>query len=131
MGRIYKYDDTWRKCQVEYGIKARDGGLRLGEMERDAVIAHGMAKFLKERLMDCSDAYSTYVCGLCGMFARREDSRKNQPTPGPDDIYYCPMCNNYSDIHQIMIPYAFKLMIQELMAMNVAPRIRVQKHLIV
>ena len=34
-------------------------------MERDAVIAHGMAKFLKERLMDCSDAYSTYVCGIC------------------------------------------------------------------
>jgi DNA-directed RNA polymerase II subunit RPB2 len=99
--------------------------------ERDAVIAHGMAKFLKERLMDCSDAYSTYVCGQCGMFARREDSRLNKDRPGPDDVYYCPMCNNYTDVHQIMIPYAFKLMIQELMAMNIAPRIRVQKHLIV
>ncbi len=109
--------------------RSKDGGLRLGEMERDALIAHGVAKFLKERLMDCSDPYSTYVCGICGLFARREDSRKNLPTPGPDDTHYCPMCNNYSDIHQIMIPYAFKLMIQELMAMNIAPRIRVQKHL--
>lgn len=98
-------------------------------MERDAVIAHGMAKFLKERLMDCADAYTTHVCGICGMFARREDSRNNQPFPGPDDTYYCPMCNNYSDIHQIMIPYAFKLMLQELMAMTIAPRIRVHKHI--
>ena len=103
----------------------------MGEMEKDAVVAHGMAKFLKERLMDCSDPYSTHVCGICGMFARREENRKNRPEPGPDDIFYCPMCNNYSDIHQIMIPYAFKLMLQELMAMNIAPRIRVQKHLIV
>ena len=111
--------------------RSRDGGLRLGEMERDAIIAHGLAKFLKERFMDCADAYSTYVCGKCGMFARREDSRYNEPKPGPDDVYYCPMCDNYTDIHQIMIPYAFKLMLQELMAMNIAPRIRVQKHLIV
>jgi len=111
--------------------RSRDGGLRLGEMERDAVIAHGLAKFLKERLMDCADAYSTHVCGRCGMFARREDSRHNEPKPGPDDVYYCPMCDNYTDIHQIMIPYAFKLMLQELMAMNIAPRVRVQKHLIV
>lgn len=111
--------------------RSKDGGLRLGEMERDAVIAHGLAKFLKERLMDCSDAYSTYICGKCGMFARREDSRHNEPKPGVDDVYYCPMCDNYTDIHKIMIPYAFKLMLQELLAMNIMPRIRVQKHLIV
>jgi DNA-directed RNA polymerase beta subunit len=65
------------------------------------------------------------------MFARREDSRYNKPEPGPDDVYYCPMCNNYSDIHQIALPYAFKLMLQELLAMCIAPRIVVQKHLIV
>lgn len=96
-------------------------------MERDAVTAHGMAKLLKERLMDCSDAYTTHLCGNCGLFARREESRHNKPTPSPTDIFYCPMCKNYNDIHKIMIPYAFKLMIQELMAMNIAPRLRVQK----
>jgi DNA-directed RNA polymerase II subunit RPB2 len=109
--------------------RAREGGLRLGEMERDALVAHGMAKLLKEKLMDCSDAYSTYVCGQCGLFARREESRHNQDRPGPEDVYYCHKCKNYNDIHKIMIPYAFKLMIQELMAMCIAPRIRVQKNL--
>jgi DNA-directed RNA polymerase beta subunit len=105
--------------------RSRDGGLRLGEMERDAIIAHGMAKFLKERLMECSDQYHTFVCGRCGLFARREDSRNNQPFPDVDDVYYCSTCNNYTDIHQIQIPYAFKLMIQELLAMSIAPRIRI------
>lgn len=98
-------------------------------MERDAVIAHGMAKFLKERLMDCADAYSTYICGKCGLFARREKSKFIKPTPEPDDIYYCPPCKNYNDIHMIAIPYSFKLMVQECMAMNIAPRIRVQKQI--
>lgn len=101
----------------------------MGEMERDAVAAHGMAKFLKERLMDCSDAYTTYVCGVCGLFARREESRKNKSYPTETDIFHCPKCKNYNDIHKIMIPYAFKLMIQELMAMCIAPRIRVQKNI--
>lgn len=109
--------------------RARDGGLRLGEMERDALIAHGMAKFLKERLMECSDAYSTYVCGECGLFARREESRNNRDRPEPTDVYFCPICKNYNDIHKVMIPYAFKLMIQELMAMCIAPRIRVKKQI--
>ena len=110
--------------------RAREGGLRLGTMERDAVIAHGMALFLKERLMDVSDAYSTYVCGICGLFARRKDNKNNKRIPSKNDVYYCPSCdNNHHDIHKIMIPYAFKLMVQELMAMTIAPRIRVQKEL--
>jgi DNA-directed RNA polymerase beta subunit/intein/homing endonuclease len=110
--------------------RSKDGGLRFGEMERDAVIAHGMAKFLKERLFDCADPYSTRVCGKCGMFARREEYRKNQPSPGPNDVWHCPMCFNYTDIHEIMIPYAFKLMIQELLSMNIAPRIIVEKSIV-
>jgi DNA-directed RNA polymerase II subunit RPB2 len=109
--------------------RARDGGGRFGEMEQQAIVAHGMAKFLKERLIDCSDAYSTYVCGQCGLFARREESRYNKYRPQPTDVYYCPMCKNYNDIHKVMIPYAFKLMIQELLAMCIAPRIRIQKQI--
>lgn len=101
-------------------------------MERDAVIAHGTAKFLKERLMDVSDAYSTYICGECGLFARRKEDKLNKRIPTKTDIYYCPSCINADkkyDVHKIMIPYAFKLMIQELMAMTIAPRIRVQKEI--
>jgi DNA-directed RNA polymerase II subunit RPB2 len=124
------FNESRRKCLDEKGISARDGGLRLGTMERDAVIAHGMAKFLKERLMDVSDAYSTYVCGKCGLFARRKEKNKNKRIPTKTDVFYCPSCdNNTNDIHKIMIPYAFKLMVQELMAMTIAPRIRVQKEL--
>jgi DNA-directed RNA polymerase II subunit RPB2 len=105
--------------------RSRDGGLRLGEMERDAVAAHGLSKFLKERLLDNSDAYSTYVCGECGLFAQRANRRNNKKFPTADDVYFCPQCDNYNNIHKVRIPYAFKLMIQELMSMCIAPRIRV------
>ena len=96
-------------------------------MEKDSVAGHGMAKFLKEKLMDNSDAFSTYVCGKCGLFAQRAARRVNQKHPQPTDIYFCPQCDNYNDIHKVMIPYAFKLLIQELMSMCIAPRIRVEK----
>jgi DNA-directed RNA polymerase II subunit RPB2 len=109
--------------------RSRDGGLRLGTMERDAVISHGMARFLKERLMDVSDIYSTYVCGMCGLFARRLKTTRSTREPKDNDIYYCHSCKNYHDIHKVIIPYAFKLMVQELLAMNIAPRIRIQKEL--
>jgi DNA-directed RNA polymerase beta subunit len=98
-------------------------------MERDVIIAHGMAKFLKERLMDCSDPHMVRVCGICGMFARREESRNNKTKPSRTDVWFCPPCENYNDVHAVMIPYAFKLMIQELKAMCIAPRIRVKKNL--
>jgi DNA-directed RNA polymerase II subunit RPB2 len=96
-------------------------------MERDSIAAHGLAFLLKEKLMDNSDAYSTYVCGKCGLFAQRANKRDNKKYPQSTDIYFCKQCENYNDIHKIMIPYAFKLMIQELMSMCIAPRIRVEK----
>ena len=107
--------------------RSRDGGLRMGEMERDALIAHGMSKFILDKMLYNSDVYSTYVCGICGLFAIREVTRNSSNKPHPNDIYKCPMCKNYHDIHKIVIPYAFKLMIQELMAMNILARIRVKK----
>ncbi len=101
--------------------RTREGGLRLGEMERDSLIAHGVSLFLKERLVDCSDSYSCYVCGTCGFFASR---LKN------NDVYHCQPCNNTTDISRVIIPYAFKLLVQELAAMNIAARIRVKKDII-
>jgi len=100
-------------------------------MERDALVAHGMSVFLKERLMDDSDAYTVHVCDICGLFAqralRKENiiSAKRQPTDA--DIYHCEKCQNYSNISKVMIPYAFKLLIQELLAMNIAARIVTKK----
>lgn len=101
--------------------------LRLGEMEKDAVLAHGLALFLKEKLMDTSDAYSTFVCDTCGLFAQRLVRKGNQSHTSNRDVYYCPSCNNYNEISKIMIPYAFKLLIQELMSIDIATRIRIKK----
>ena len=93
-------------------------------MERDALIAHGLSKFLKEKLLDNSDAYITYVCNKCGLFAQRFERPENKSYTTDEDTYYCPACENSYEISKVRIPYAFKLFLQELMALNIAPRIR-------
>ena len=107
--------------------RSRDGGLRVGEMERDSLIAHGMTRFMKEKLMDSSDPYATYVCGQCGLFAQRQLKETSEREPSHTDVYWCKKCNNVSDVHRVMLPYACKLLFQELMAMAIAPRIRIDR----
>jgi hypothetical protein len=107
--------------------RSRDGGLRLGEMERDALIAHGLSKFLKEKLLDNSDAYIVHVCDICGLFAQRFERPENKNYSTEQDTYYCPSCSNPNDISKVKIPYAFKLFVQELLSLNIAPRIRCKK----
>jgi DNA-directed RNA polymerase II subunit RPB2 len=96
-------------------------------MERDSLIGHGMAKFLKEKMLDTADAYTTYVCGSCGLFAQRLFRKDSEKYVTNRDIFYCPACKNYTQVSKIMIPYAFKLFIQELMSMNIAPRIKTKQ----
>jgi len=90
--------------------RARNGGLRLGEMERDCLIGHGISEFLKEKMLDTSDNYRIFVCKKCGITANVNPST---------NTYKCNVCKNYSDIVQIRIPYAFKLLGQELYTMNI------------
>ena len=113
---------------VWYRRRSRDGGLRLGEMERDALIGHGISQFMHEKMMYNSDAYATYICDICGLFAQRAQRRENKKEPSNMDVFECPYCNNKNYISKIMIPYAFKLLMQELMAMNIAPRIKTKKN---
>ena len=77
--------------------------------------------------MDTSDAYSTFVCDKCGLFAQRLYRKGNQSHSTSKDVYFCPSCKNYTEISKIMIPYAFKLLVQEMMSMDIAARIRTKK----
>src|SRR5437870_1662151 len=95
--------------------------------ERDALLGHGIARFLKEKLLDTSDAYSVHTCGICGLFATRLYRKESKKYVTTHDIFFCTACNNYTNIHKIMIPYAFKLLCQELMSLNIAPRIRIKQ----
>jgi hypothetical protein len=93
--------------------RSRDGGLRMGEMERDCLIAHGTLGFLKERMTDVSDIFNIYVCQSCGLFA----------SANPElDKYKCHGCQQYSQISLVQIPYACKLLMQELQGMMITPR---------
>ena len=94
--------------------RSRDGGLRFGEMERDCMASHGAARFMRGRLYDASDKYCVNVCKKCGMVAAYNDKMH---------IHICKTCENRVDFSYVEIPYACKLLFQELQTMNIAPRI--------
>lgn len=93
--------------------RARDGGLRLGEMEVECIWAHGSMHYLKERLMECSDNYRLFICKRCGIGANVN------PESG---IYKCHTCTNTSNFYEIRIPYAFKLLVQEIQTMGIGTK---------
>jgi DNA-directed RNA polymerase II subunit RPB2 len=104
--------------------RSRDGGFRIGEMERDVMIAHGMSKFCKDRLYDASDKYSMFTCNKCGMVAAFNDGKnKNKYSNFDFSVHKCKTCDNLNSFSKVNVPYAFKLMSQELQTINIVPRI--------
>ncbi|NBS71804.1 hypothetical protein EBT31_23245 [bacterium] len=93
--------------------RARNGGLRVGEMERDVILSYGMAQFSKESAMDRSDKYRYGVCRHCGVVASPAQLKKS--------VYTCLGCKR-NDISIIETPYAWKLMVQEFEALGVQMR---------
>ncbi|KAJ4484306.1 beta and beta-prime subunits of DNA dependent RNA-polymerase [Lentinula edodes] len=88
--------------------RSREGGLRLGEMERDCLIGYGATQLLLERLMISSDKFEVNACQECGLMGYNG---------------WCTYCKSSKKMAQLTIPYAAKLLFQELMAMNVVPRL--------
>eukprot|EP00002_Diphylleia_rotans_P011026 TRINITY_DN2189_c0_g1_i1.p1 TRINITY_DN2189_c0_g1~~TRINITY_DN2189_c0_g1_i1.p1 ORF type:complete len:798 (+),score=130.37 TRINITY_DN2189_c0_g1_i1:142-2535(+) len=91
--------------------RSRDGGLRLGEMERDCLIGYGASMLLLERLMISSDEFTVFVCEICGLMGYNG---------------WCQHCRTGEKVSTIKIPYACKLLFQELQAMNVCPKLKLQ-----
>ena len=91
--------------------RAKEGGMRLGEMEKDTFVAHGASLVLKERFD--ADRTVVPVCETCGMVAVHNEYKKRS---------YCPMCGE-SEISNIEIAYAFKLLIDELKALCIYPKL--------
>ncbi|WP_144904395.1 DNA-directed RNA polymerase subunit B [Halobellus captivus] len=97
--------------------RAREGGLRLGEMERDTVIGHGAAMVLQERLLDSSDKETVYISAETGMVAVEDRGQRR---------IYDPVTGDEDDIHEIEISYAFKLLLDEMIALGIRPRLDLQ-----
>jgi DNA-directed RNA polymerase subunit B len=98
--------------------RARGGGLRFGEMERDCLVGHGAAMLLKDRLLDESDAYTIYICEECGKQAFYDIGQRK---------YVCPICEGKGDVEPVTVSYAFKLLLQEMQSLCLSPSLKLAR----
>jgi len=85
-----------------------------GIVAHNCMVSHGASRFTRGRMYDASDKYSVHVCKKCGLIASYNDKMH---------IHHCRTCDNRTDFSYVEIPYACKLLFQELNTMNIAPRI--------
>lgn len=99
--------------------RANGGGLRWGEMERDCGVAHGASAVLAERMMISSDAYDATICTECGLIGTVITDIMGE--------YMCAACKG-KQIQTVQMPYAGKLLMQELMSMGISTKIKINKN---
>ncbi|MDD5331987.1 MAG: DNA-directed RNA polymerase subunit B [Candidatus Nanoarchaeia archaeon] len=95
--------------------RAKGGGMRLGEMEKDCFVAHGASLLLKERFD--SDKTRLHVCESCGLFAVSDDYKGKK---------FCQRCGNNVEITTIELSYAFKLLLDELKSLGFYPKLKLK-----
>ncbi len=97
--------------------RARQGGLRFGEMERDCLIAHGASMVIKDRLLDESDGIDLYVCQESGHIAWYDPKR---------NTYVSPIAGDGAEVYKVQTSYAFKLLLDEMKSLGVAMRLELE-----
>ena len=95
--------------------KEKEGGLRFGEMEGETLVGHGAAMLLQEKFIDDSDKVVELVCEKCGVIAINDQIRNKK---------YCPICNS-SKVYPVEMSYGFKLLLDELKALGIMPKLRI------
>ena len=110
--------------------RSNEGGLRIGEMERDAILSHGMTSYLKESYMEKSDKYTFGICNHTGLMSVSNFSENLNMSPSVDGPmrynsdnqveWNNNIANNFS---KVSTPFAFKLLLQEMEIMNIFPRL--------
>jgi len=100
--------------------RARGGGLRFGEMERDCIIAYGASMILKDRLLDESDKADIFVCERCGLVAYHDVKQRR---------FYCRVCVDKGKVSSVSVAYAFKLLLQEMSSLAIAPRLLIKERI--
>ena len=85
--------------------RANNGGLRIGEMERDSILAHGISGFLRESMMERSDKYSVRIDERTGLITNKNEDESDE------------------NIVNVDMPYSMKLLLQELQSMSIGPRL--------
>ncbi|MEM2054074.1 MAG: DNA-directed RNA polymerase subunit B, partial [Nitrososphaerota archaeon] len=98
--------------------RARGGGLKFGEMERDCLIAHGAAYLLLDRLLEQSDKYAAYFCEKCGLPAYYDLKQER---------FVCRVCGKEASIKPVVMSYAFYLLLNELLSMCIYPRVKLEE----
>jgi len=98
--------------------RARKGGLRVGEMERDVFVTYGASKVIMERMLYASDAFQMPMCKKCGQIAENKHNTEFGVSVKGRQAY-CRLCNSY-DVEEVVVPYPYKLLLQELSAIGIS-----------